>query len=117
MPLKIALLIALALSACNPNNCDPGCTGSNGSCESCPSPYSCNSGGICSSVVNGVACCTGGSGGGGGGGGGSCNAGYCVSNGACCPAGSPYYCRGSCYVTYNDLLHAGCTTAVQGTCY
>ena len=117
MPPKTApLLLALALAACVPaNDCAPGCTASDGTCETCPSPYSCNSGGVCSTAIKGVACCTGG--GGGGGGGISCNAGYCVSNGACCPASSPYYCRGSCYATYNDLLHAGCTSAVQGSCF
>ncbi len=46
-----------------------------------------------------------------------CSAGYCLSNGACCPSSAQYYCRGSCYVTYNNLLSAGCTTAVQGACF
>ncbi len=111
----IPVLLAMALAACSPaESCNAGCTGNDGSCMTCSSPYSCNSGGSCSASVKGVACCTGG---GGGGGGSSCSAGYCVSNGACCPVSAQYYCRGSCYVTYNNLLSAGCTSAVQGSCF
>src|ERR1700694_1077330 len=113
----IPILLAVALAACSPaETCNAGCTGSDGSCMTCSSPHSCNSGGSFSAAVNGVACCSGG-GGGGGGGGISCNPGYCVSNGACCPSSSRYYCRGSCYSTYNDLLHAGCTGVVSGACF
>jgi hypothetical protein len=86
------VLIVLMLSGlgCVPagDSCAAGCTGANGDCMSCSGGYSCNSGGSCSAVVNGVACCTG------GGGSQSCNPGYCYSNGACCPQSAPWYDRG-----------------------
>lgn len=98
---------ALALSGCFEAPCSGGdaCRGSNGNCMSCDSPYTCNSGGTCSSVVNGVACCTGG---GGGGGGGGCGCGsQCNSNGVCCPKGY-YGCSGYCYPSSAAANSAGC---------
>ena len=81
------VLLASALGCAPANDCASGCTGSNGNCMSCPSPYSCNSGGSCGAFSNGVACCTGG----GSSGGASCNPGYCYSNGQCCPSSTPWY--------------------------
>ena len=41
----IPILLAVALAACSPaENCNAGCTGNDGSCMTCSSPYSCNSG-------------------------------------------------------------------------
>jgi hypothetical protein len=92
--MKWVLVAAFVLSlyGCFPaaNNCNSGCTGSDGNCMTCSSPYSCNSGGTCSASVNGVACCTGG----GGGGGNACTAcgtGKCLTNGVCCPRSAPWY--------------------------
>ena len=36
-----------------------------------------------------------------------CTAGYCNSNGHCCPSYAQYYCNGSCYYTSNDALSVG----------
>ena len=128
----------LALVGCKTECPSEDCVGTNGDCMTCPSPYTCNSGGTCSSVVNGVACCTGLSlpiipvrkqleqphhqqedeesrlqlvrqVDGGGGGGSGCGCGTeCNSNGICCPRGY-YGCSGYCYTTYNNALSAGCS--------
>ena len=78
-------LFASLLGCVAGQDCAPGCTGSNGDCMTCSGAYSCNSGGTCSAAVNGVACCTG------MGGSASCNPGYCLSDGKCCPSATPWY--------------------------
>jgi hypothetical protein len=88
------------------------CRGSNGDCMSC-SQGSCNSGGTCSSVVNGVACCVGG--GGGGGGGSGCQSGYCNSNGVCCPRGM-LGCGGHCYADSGAAYRGGSCTSFRTVC-
>lgn len=106
----LAFVAALAVATgCSKPDCSGGeaCRGSNGDCMSCSAGATCNSGGNCSSVVNGVACCTGG---GGGGGGSGCGCGtLCNSNGICCPRGY-YGCRGSCYASSSAAMSAGCAS-------
>jgi len=111
--LIVALLavVALVLGCDVPlHNCSGGasCLGNDGVCMSCPSPYSCNSGGTCGNSIDGVACCTGGGSSGGGSSGCGCGT-NCNSNGLCCPRGT-YGCHGSCYSTYDSALSAGCTS-------
>jgi hypothetical protein len=101
------MLVVLGLTACGltETKCSQGeaCRGTSGSCYKCDSPYSCNSGGSCSSTTDGVACCNGGGGGG---------SSYYV-NGSGCSSGSSHVYSGTsssiCYSYYNASVADHCT--------
>lgn len=107
-----ALVFALLLhSACIPSNCDPGCTGSDGNCLTCAAPSTCNSGGTCSAVVNGVQCCNGG----GGGSGGVCAHWSCGGSSQCTQVmGMPSGVQ--CQFAANQTCQQWCQTYVPGNC-
>lgn len=84
-------------------HCGDGCMPNGASCcpngnAYCDSGWSCGADNMCH-----------GSGGGGGGSSCGCGATLCNSNGICCPRGWSG-CGNVCYASYNDALHAGCTT-------
>jgi hypothetical protein len=102
-----AVVVFLGLTACGlaEPKCSQGeaCRGTSGQCYKCDAPYSCNSGGTCSSTTDGVACCN-------GGGGGGSNL-YVSANG--CTGGATYSYSGTssstCYSYYNAAVAASCT--------
>ncbi len=109
---RIVLLVSvLALAGCMADNCAAGCTGSDGNCEVCAAPYTCNSGGTCSATVNGVACCTGS----GGGGGGVCAYWSCGGSSQCASVmGAPSGVQ--CQFAPGQTCQAWCNQYVPGNC-